>query len=128
MGPVPRKFSDAIWKEFQEACSIVYDKKRSEDDEREKEFEGNYEKKLEILAEIKTAIEGADLSAVRTQLNGLEKAWSDAGRVPRSKMREVENAYRNALQSFEDKEKKALDEKLKALEELTDKKAEICRR
>jgi hypothetical protein len=126
VGPVPRKHSDGIWKEFQEACSVIYDKKRGEDEERDKEFEGNFEKKEELLVKIKELLEGTDLSAIRTQLSTLEKAWHEAGRVPRNKQREIEGAYRTALQSFDDREKKALDEKLKLLERLSEEKAAIC--
>jgi hypothetical protein len=125
-GPVPRKQSDAIWKEFQEACSVIYDKKRSEDQERDKEFEGNLEKKQALLEKAKGLLEGNDLSAIRTQLNTIDKNWNEIGRVPRKQQREIEGAYRDVNKDFDDREKKVLEEKQKHLESVSVEKARLC--
>jgi hypothetical protein len=127
IGPVPRKQSESIWKEFQEACSVVYEKRRADDAERDKEFEGNLAKKEELLEQLKTLLEGKDLSAIRTGLGSIDKNWQEAGRVPRNKQRDIEDKYRKLVKSFDDREKEAQAEKQKQLDELSVEKASICR-
>ena len=125
-GPVPRKQSESIWKEFQEACSIIYNKRRADDEVRDQEFDGNLVKKQELITQVATLLEGTDLSAIRTGLNNIDKAWNDAGRVPRTKQREIEDQYRNLLKTFEAKEQQVQKEKQQQLENLTIEKAAIC--
>ena len=55
-GPVPKKVSNELWKEFQEACSVIYDKRRAENEQLEKEFEANAEKKNELLEQLKAVL------------------------------------------------------------------------
>jgi hypothetical protein len=126
VGVIPRKQSESIWKEFQEACNIIYEKRRTEDDVRDAEFEGNYTKKQEILAEMTTLLEGTDLSAIRTQFQSLDKNWNEAGRVPRNKQRDVETQYRDLLKKLEDREQVSLKERQTQLEQLSEEKAGIC--
>jgi hypothetical protein len=125
-GPVPRKQSESIWKEFQEACSVIYDKRRAEDEVRDQEFEGNLVKKEELITQVTTLLEGTDLSATRTGLNTVDKAWHEAGRVPRAKQREIEDQYRNLLKTFEAREQQVQKEKQLQLENLTLEKSAIC--
>ena len=126
IGPIPRKQSDAIWKEFQEACNIIYEKRRTEDEVRDAEFEGNSNKKQEILAEMATLLEGSDLAAIRSQFQNLDKTWNEAGRVPRNKQREIENAYRDLLKKLEDREQSSLKEKQNQQEHLSEEKGTLC--
>ena len=126
IGPIPRKQSEAIWKEFQDACNVIYEKRRSEDEVRDAEFDGNFDKKQAILAEMKTLLEGNDLSAIRTQFQNLDKAWTEAGRVPRNKQREVETQYRDLLKKLEDREQNSHKEKQNQLEQLSEEKSALC--
>jgi uncharacterized protein YceH (UPF0502 family) len=47
--------------------------------------------KLEILAEADGLLTATDYAQARATLNGLQKRWDAAGKVPRAKIREVED-------------------------------------
>ena len=126
VGPIPRKQSETIWKEFQDACNVIYEKRRSEDEVRDAEFDGNFDKKQTILAEMKTLLEGNELSAIRTQFQNLDKTWNEAGRVPRNKQRDVETQYRDLLKKLEDREQNSHKEKQNQLEQLSEEKSALC--
>lgn len=126
VGPVPRKQSETLWKEFQEACSVIYDKRRADDEARDQEFEGNLKKKEELLVKLEELLQGSDLSAIRTGLGSLDKAWQEAGRVPRAKQRDIEGKYRNLVKTFDEKEQQAQKEKQKQLDQLASEKSTLC--
>lgn len=126
-GPVPKKFSSDLWKEFQEACNVIYDKRRAENEEVDKEFEENAVKKNEVLEALKTTIEEAtDLAATRIEISKFEKQWQEIGKVPRGKQKKIEHQYRQLLKDFQDKEDQAQKEKEAQLVSLTSEKTALC--
>jgi len=126
VGPIPKKQSDELWKEFQDACSVIYDKRKSDNEVIDKEFEANAEKKEALLEDIKTAIEQSDLVLAQNELNKLEKQWSEIGKVPRSKQKQIEHRFRQLLKDFSDKEERVKREKHKQWLNLTQQKVELC--
>jgi uncharacterized protein YceH (UPF0502 family) len=49
---------------------------------------------LEILTEAELLLTATDYAQARSTLNGLQKRWDAAGKVPRAKIREVEDRMR----------------------------------
>lgn len=98
IGQVPEKFKDTIFERFKAACDGFFNKKRSRNQEVEKEFEENLAKKIALCERIETvATSGnADLS----QLNAFKKEWSQIGYVPKKDMQSIQKRYINAVNSF----------------------------
>lgn len=125
-GPVPKKISESLWKEFQEACNVIYDKRRVENEVFDKELEANAEKKQELLEKLKLLMEETDLSAVKTEMQKIEKQWLEAGKVPRSKQKSIEHEYRVSIKNLNDKEEQIKKEKHSQWVNLTQEKAALC--
>src|SRR5699024_8555231 len=88
IGPVAKEYREEIWDKFSEATRIIHEKRQSALAELEKEFEENFDKKKEIIAQI---------ALKSTETSDNHKAWQKAikdvqklrdeffeiGRVPR---------------------------------------------
>ena len=87
----PKKVDDALWKRFKAAGDAIYAAKNEEFERDEAEYQGNLVIKLEILTEAEALLTATDYAQARATLNGLQKRWDAAGKVPRAKIREVED-------------------------------------
>ena len=87
----PKKVDDALWKRFKAAGDAIYAAKNEEFERDEAEYQGNLVIKLEILTETEALLTATDYAQARATLNGLQKRWDAAGKVPRAKIREVED-------------------------------------
>jgi hypothetical protein len=90
----PKKVDDALWKRFKAAGDAIYAAKNEEFERDEAEYQGNLDIKLEILREAEPLLTATDYSQARATLNSLQKRWDAAGKVPRAKIREVEDSMR----------------------------------
>jgi len=86
IGHVPRKHSDAIWKEFKAACNHYFDRLHSKKNSAFDQEKKNLKLKLTVLDELK----GFELTGKREEdLNTIKdfvKKWKEIGHVPRNKM------------------------------------------
>ncbi|MGA0556705.1 DUF349 domain-containing protein [Larkinella sp. VNQ87] len=98
IGQVPEKFKDSIFDRFKAACDGFFNKKRSRNQEVEREFEENLAKKTALCERIEAAATGgnADLA----ELNAFKKEWSQIGYVPKKDMQAIQKRYINAVNSF----------------------------
>ncbi len=90
----PKKIDDALWKRFKAAGDAIYAAKNEEFARDEAEYQGNLVVKLEILTEAELLLTATDYAQARSTLNGLQKRWDAAGKVPRAKIREVDDRMR----------------------------------
>ena len=90
----PKKVDDALWKRFKAAGDAIYAAKNEEFERDEAEYQGNLVVKLEILTEAELLLTATDYAQARSTLNGLQKRWDAAGKVPRAKIREVDDRMR----------------------------------
>jgi hypothetical protein len=85
IGHVPRKYSDAIWKEFKAACNHYFDRLHSNKNSAFDQEKKNLQLKITILDELK----GFELTGKREEdLNTIKdfvKKWKTIGHVPRNK-------------------------------------------
>jgi len=81
IGHVPRKYSDKLWKEFKDACNHYFDRLHSQQDEGNKEELEVFNKKKELYAAIKKAVEDNEEINLE-KLKGYVNSWRDLGRVP----------------------------------------------
>ena len=97
IGQVPEKQKNSIFDRFKAACDAFFNKKRSKNQETEREFEGNLAKKIALIERIEAAAtENADLS----QLNEFKKEWNEIGFVPKKDMQSTQKRYINAVNAL----------------------------
>lgn len=82
IGPVPKKYSDVVWKRFIGACDYFFEQKnKATSSQRSVEAE-NLEKKKTIIDELTKIDENIDGKENGEQIRELMKEWNDTGHVP----------------------------------------------
>jgi hypothetical protein len=95
IGHVPQKYSDKLWKEFKDACNHYFDRFHEQQDAGSKLELDVFNKKKELLTEIKKAIENKEEITINT-LKEYVKKWRDLGRVPHE-MKHIEGKFNKLL-------------------------------
>ncbi|MDF1559236.1 MAG: DUF349 domain-containing protein [Bacteroidales bacterium] len=97
IGPVPRKYSEKIWKRFRKACDTFFSRKSEFVAGRDTSYEDNLQAKLSLLEELEAFDPGDDEKAAFEKLKDLQNKWMEIGYVPIDKKDEVARRYRDAL-------------------------------
>ena len=97
IGPVPKKYSEKIWKRFRKACDTFFTHKSEYFAGRDTSYEDNLNAKLALLTELETFDPGEDLKAGFEQLKEIQKKWTEIGYVPFNKKEEIARKYKDAL-------------------------------
>ncbi|MDO1444688.1 DUF349 domain-containing protein [Rhodocytophaga aerolata] len=107
IGPVPEKQRNHIFDRFKSACDAFFDKRRGQRNQVERQYEVNYEKKVQICEAIeKMAASGeADVKS----LEQLRSEWQNTGFVPRKHMHSIQKRYSDAIQQFLQQSKQLSD-------------------
>lgn len=89
VGPVPRRYSDQLWKEFSAACDAFFDaKKQANSGERDQQKQ-NLKQKQEITAQLQALLdEEGDVNL--DKVKELQAQWNAVGHVP---FKEKDQAY-----------------------------------
>lgn len=103
IGPVPRKYSEKIWKRFRKACDYFFTRKSEYFAGLDTSYEDNLKAKEAIIAELESFEPGNDVTEAFNRLKELQKKWTDIGFVPFNRKEEINNTYRNALNKQFDK-------------------------
>lgn len=86
------KGDDELWAKFKAAGDSIYAAKGEQVQAENTEFAENLKVKLEILSEAeKTVKPEKDLAEAKRVLQAIQARWEKAGKVPREKVREVED-------------------------------------
>lgn len=94
IGPVPRKYSDAIWKEFVEACDHFFNERKKHFSSQKSEEVQNLEAKRAIVEKIKGLDQSMDSDKLVEQLRELQDEWHKIGFVPyRDKDKSYQELY-----------------------------------
>lgn len=99
-----KKVEDALWMRFKAAGDVLYQAKQEKVAAEDVEFGANLEVKLALLDEAEALIALEDHSEARARLNALQKRWDAAGKVPRARVKEVEERMRKVEQSIKRRE------------------------
>lgn len=97
IGQVPEKQKNTIFDRFKTACDAFFDKKRSKNQETEREFEENLAQKIALIERIEAA---ANANADLSQLNEFKKEWNAIGFVPKKDMQSTQKRYINAVNAL----------------------------
>lgn len=98
IGHVPRKYSDKIWKSFKDACNHYFDRLHGEQDEVNKEQVEVFNKKKELLENLKSqANDNKDLSI--EVINSYIEDWNKLDSLPRN-MHHIEIKFNKAVNAL----------------------------
>lgn len=91
IGPVARKYSDAIWKKFIGACDYFFEQKGKATSSQRSTEQINLEKKKSIISQLKELQQQADDPEIGQKVRDLMKEWNETGHVP---FREKDKIYK----------------------------------
>ena len=91
VGPVSKKYSDAVWKRFITACDYFFEQKnKATSSQRTVELD-NMDKKKTIISKLATIDESVEVEEAEKQMRELMKEWNTVGHVP---FREKDKIYK----------------------------------
>ncbi|MAY23223.1 MAG: chromosome segregation protein [Flavobacteriaceae bacterium] len=105
IGPVAKEYREEVWEKFSEATKTIHEKRQAFIAEQEKDFEKNYEAKLDLVSQINEITENtkdnhkAWQNAIK-KVQELRDQYFEAGKVPRNKNKEIWNAFKEATRTF----------------------------
>lgn len=93
-GRAGKRFDDALWAKFKAAGDALYSAKAQVDEIENEEFEANLTQKLALLEEAERLVTETDRARAREKLLSIQRRWDVIGKVPREKVRVVEDRLR----------------------------------
>ncbi len=96
IGHVPRKYSDAIWKEFKNACNHYFDRLHALKNTAQKEEIANLKKKTAALESLKKWTPVGDQEKDLASIKEAIAAWKSYGRVP-FKQKHIDQKFNKVL-------------------------------
>lgn len=101
-GPVPRKYSDQLWKEFTAACDAFFDaKKQANSGERDQQKQ-NLQQKQEITAQLQALLD-TEGEVNLDELKALQAKWNAVGHVPFKDKDQAYTQYRQVCDQLYDR-------------------------
>lgn len=103
IGPVAKKYSDAVWKRFITACDYFFEQKnKATSSQRSVEME-NLEKKKTLIEKLSAIDENIDTEEASTQVRDLMKEWNAIGHVPFKEKDRLYKQYRELIDQLFDR-------------------------
>lgn len=106
-GPAPRGVDDRLWARFRGAQDQFFGARDAANAELDEEYAANAEAKEKLLVEAEALDPRTDLDAAKRAFRDLAARWDEAGKVPRSRMKELEGRMKKveqAIRSVEDEQ------------------------
>lgn len=98
-GRAGKKIDDSLWARFKAAGDVLYAAKAERDAVENVEYEANLAAKLALLDEAEPLTSATDRAQARATLTNIQRRWDAIGRVPRDKVRTVEDRLRRIEQA-----------------------------
>ena len=103
IGPVAKKYSDAVWKRFITACDYFFDQKnKATSSQRSVEVE-NMEKKKALIEKLASIDENMDTDEASTLVRELMKEWNTIGHVPFKEKDKLYKQYHGLIDQLFDR-------------------------
>jgi hypothetical protein len=97
IGPVPKKFSDKIWKRFRAACDEFFNRKSEYFSNIGEKQDENLKMKRELIETIKTFKFTADNNENLNTLKDFQRQWMEIGHVPIKEKDKLQNEFRKLI-------------------------------
>ena len=103
IGPVSKKYSDAVWKRFITACDYFFEQKnKATSSQRSIEVE-NMEKKKALIEKLSSIDENMDIEEASTLVRDLMKEWNSIGHVPFKEKDKLYKQYHGLIDQLFDR-------------------------
>ncbi len=100
IGAIPKKYSDALWKRFTEACDYFFDRKKKAGSGTRQVEAANLKAKREIIGLLEALMaDGTEKDTAISELKELQKRWQGIGHVPFREKDKLYEAYRSAVEA-----------------------------
>lgn len=103
IGPVPKKYSDKIWKRFRSACDDFFNAKSSYFANIDSKEEENLKLKQELILQVKDYKFGADNNENLQIIKDFQRKYMEIGHVPMKFKDTLHREFREAVNSHLDK-------------------------
>lgn len=103
IGPVDKKYSDAVWKRFLEACDYFFEQRKKATSGTRKSEHANLKAKQEIIESLKAIDENLKREDAVKKVRELMAQWQQVGHVPFKEKDKVYEAYRAVVNELYDK-------------------------
>lgn len=103
LGPVPRRYSDAVWKEFVAACDYFFEQKKKKFSSAKDEETGNLNAKKEIIEQIKNIDPSLNANDALTKLRDLSEKFHNIGFVPFKEKDKIYKEFHQAVDAQYDR-------------------------
>ncbi|WP_418696708.1 DUF349 domain-containing protein [Bacteroides sp.] len=97
VGPVAKKYSDAIWKRFISACDYFFEQKNKATSSQRSVEQENLEKKKAIIEKLSAIGEDADSEEATQLVRDLMKEWNSIGHVPFKEKDKIYKQYHGQI-------------------------------
>ena len=103
IGPVAKKYSDAVWKRFISACDYFFEQKNKATSSQRSVEQENLEKKKAILDKLAAIDENMDTDEATQLVRDLMKEWNNIGHVPFKEKDKVYKSYHSQVDKLFDR-------------------------
>jgi len=103
IGPVPRKFSDKVWKRFRTACDEFFNRKSAYFNSMGEKQDENLQKKRELIEAVKNYGYSDDNNENLNVLKDFQRQWMEIGHVPIKEKDKIQNEFRKLINEQFDK-------------------------
>ncbi|NOU17569.1 MAG: DUF349 domain-containing protein [Bacteroidales bacterium] len=97
IGPIPRKFSDELWKRFRAACDFFFNQKSQHFAQVDNKYEDNLKAKEQLIEEISAYQIVEDVEENLKVLKDFQRRWAEIGYVPIQNKELIQKGYRDAI-------------------------------
>lgn len=103
IGPVPRKFSDKIWKQFRAACDHFFNSKSEFFKNIDSIEADNLKLKEELIEQVRVFVFGENKEENLNAIKDFQRKWMEIGRVPIAEKNRLQFEFRKVIDSHFDK-------------------------
>lgn len=103
IGPVSKKYSDAVWKRFITACDYFFEQKGKATSSQRSVEQENLEKKKAIIARLTAIDETTDADEASKEVRELMKEWNGIGHVPFKEKDRLYKQYHSLIDQLFDR-------------------------
>lgn len=97
IGPVPRKYSDEVWKRFRAACDQFFNRKSQHFAQVDNKYEENLKLKEGLIAEIENYQLTDNVDENLNAVKEFQRRWAEIGYVPIQQKESIQKRYRDAV-------------------------------
>ena len=97
IGPVPKKYSEKIWKRFRAACDDFFNAKASYYSNLQSHEEENLQRKLDLMQRLKEFQFGSNKNENLEVLKDFQREWTEIGHIPFKEKDKLQNEFRKIV-------------------------------